>query len=66
MPVTAAEQRRDRKCRDFLAKLRADLLFLGANRYQIAGLKVGELIALRQRLLRQHMETAPKGARWDV
>lgn len=56
---------REQKLRKFLAKLRADLIWLGADRYLVARMSAAELIEHRARRIRALQEEAPRSARWD-
>lgn len=48
-----------------IAKLRADCVFLGADESVVRRMKLEELMECRRRRLRDLMEAAPEGAKWD-
>ncbi len=69
VPAPSAEQvrrERDQKVRNFLAKLRADLVWLGADRYLVMRMSPMELLENRSRRIKALQSEAPVGARFDL
>lgn len=60
-----SEDERKRRLRAFLRKLRADLVFLGADPYVVDRMSAAQLLEQRARRVRALMESAPRGAKWD-
>ena len=65
MPRLKAKDTRREGLVRLVAKLRADCVYLGADESVVARMKLEELMECRRRRLRDLMEAAPEGAKWD-